>query len=147
MFAYLAKGTQETASIVGPIMKFLGYNTLNTTKQTIETSATGTKSGVDIVAGATTGAIDRVIPASNVQGQQAGSFLPDHQQAGSSLPVQKVDSNIDEYQPDSLEKALSNASQIDSQVNPDDSRSSIQSLAKVALNAERKSVPRSRYLP
>jgi len=134
VFAYLAKGTQETASIFGPIMKFFGYNALNTTKQTIETSATGTKSGVDIVAGATTGAIDRVIPASNVQGKQAGNFLPNHQQAGSSLPVQdriqQANSNIDEFQQDSLEKALSNASQSDSQVNPDDSRSSIQSTGK-----------------
>ena len=64
IFVYLAKGTQETASIFGqifgPLLRFFGYSTLETTKQTVETSATGTKAGVDIVAGATTGAIDVV---------------------------------------------------------------------------------------
>lgn len=64
VFAYLAKGTQETVSIFeqifGPILKFFGYSTLETSKQTIETSATGTKAGVDIIAGATTGAIDTI---------------------------------------------------------------------------------------
>ena len=64
IFAYLAKGTQETASIVGkifgPILKLFGYGTLVTTKQIIETTATGSKAGIDIVAGATTGAIDTV---------------------------------------------------------------------------------------
>jgi hypothetical protein len=56
IFVYLAKGTEETASIfgqiLGPLFRFFGYNTLETTKQTVETSATGTKAGVDIVAGA-----------------------------------------------------------------------------------------------
>jgi ABC-type phosphate/phosphonate transport system permease subunit len=64
IFVYLAKGTQETASIFekifDPIFNFFGYNTLETTKQTIDTTATGTKAGVDIVAGATTGAINTI---------------------------------------------------------------------------------------
>lgn len=153
VFVYLAKGTQETASIFqqifGPILKFFGYSTLETTKQTVETSATGTKAGVDIVAGATTGAINTVeqtaqngtptatsgtstgISTSNssVQGQQVQG-----QQATSSLPVQEriqqAGGNIDQWQQDSLEKALSSASQSASQVNPDDSRSSIQTTGK-----------------
>ena len=68
IFAYLAKGTEQTVSIFGnvfdkifkPVLAFFGYSTLETTKQTINYSATGTKAGVDIVAGATTGAIDTV---------------------------------------------------------------------------------------
>jgi hypothetical protein len=148
IFVYLAKGTEETASIfgqiLGPIFRFFGYNTLETTKQTVETSATGTKAGVDIVAGATTGAINTVeqtasngyptatsgtsvgVSTSNssVQGQQATSSLPVQER------IQQAGGNIDQWQQDSLEKALSNASQSVNQVNPDDSRSSIQTTGK-----------------
>jgi hypothetical protein len=64
VFAYLQKGTDATAAIFDkffvPILKVFGYETLETTKQTVETSATGTKAGVDAVAGTTTGAIDMV---------------------------------------------------------------------------------------
>ena len=138
IFVYLAKGTEETASIfgqiLGPIFRFFGYNTLETTKQTVQTSATGTKAGVDIVAGATTGAINTVeqtasngyptatsgtstgVSTSNssVQGQQATSSLPVQER------IQQAGGNIDQWQQDSLEKALSSASQSASQVNPDE---------------------------
>jgi hypothetical protein len=111
IFAYLAKGTQESASIFqqifGPILKFFGYSTLSTTKQTVETTATGTKAGVDIVAGATTGAIDTI--------QQT---------------AQEAGANIDQWQQDSLARALDNAKQSADQVSPDDSRSSIQTTGK-----------------
>ena len=148
IFVYLAKGTQTTATIFqqifGPLLKFFGYSTLETTKQTVQTSATGTKAGVDIVAGATTGAINTVQQTaqngyptatsgtstgistsnSNVQGQQASSSLPVQEK------IQQTGGNIDEWQQDSLEKALSSASQSASQVNPDDSRSAIQTTGK-----------------
>lgn len=142
IFAYLAKGTQETATIVkqvfGPILSFFGYNTLETTKQTIETSATGTKAGVDIVAGATTGVID-TIQETAVNGVPAGTTgtsvgisttTPQGQQASSSLPVQnKIQQggvNVEKWQKDSLEKALSNASQSAKDPEPDNSMSAIQ---------------------
>jgi hypothetical protein len=64
VFAYLQKGTDTTAALFDkffvPILKVFGYETLETTKQTVETSATGTKAGVDAVANTTTGAIDAV---------------------------------------------------------------------------------------
>jgi len=64
VFAYLEKGTEATTSFfdkfIVPILKLFGYETLETTKQTVETSATGTKAGVDIVAGTTTGAINTI---------------------------------------------------------------------------------------
>ena len=124
IFVYLAKGTEETASIFGQIL--------------------GTKAGVDIVAGATTGAINTVeqtasngyptatsgtstgVSTSNssVQGQQATSSLPVQER------IQQAGGNIDQWQQDSLEKALSSASQSVNQVNPDDSRSSIQTTGK-----------------
>jgi len=64
VFAYLQKGTDITAGLfdkfIVPVLKVLGYETLETTKQTVETSATGTKAGVDAVADTTTGAIDTI---------------------------------------------------------------------------------------
>ena len=154
IFAYLAKGTQETASIFGeifgPILKIFGYTTLTTTKQTVETTATGTKAGVDIVADTTTGAIDTVQQRAQMQnGSQMSSPLatsgtsmgvssdiPQGQMATSSLPVQQniqqAGANVDEWQKDSLARALDNAKQSTGgdQVSPDDSRSSIQTTGK-----------------
>jgi hypothetical protein len=105
VFAYLAKGTEETTNIIeqifGPILKLFGVATLTTAKQTIETTATGTKAGVDIVANTSTNAIDSV--EQNVKQQ-----------------------NI---QQDSLEKALTNANK-EPEISPDDARSSIQTTGK-----------------
>ena len=170
IFAYLAKGTQETASlfgkIVGPILKIFGYETLETTKQTVQTSATGTKAGVDIVANTGIGIINTIedsgIPTgttgtavglssdtnantnantntynkntntynkntnknTNVQGINASSSLPVQNR------IQQTGGNIEQWQEGSLEKALENASQLENQVEPDNSRSSIQTTGK-----------------
>ena len=172
IFAYLAKGTQETASlfgkIVGPILKIFGYETLETTKQTVQTSATGTKAGVDIVANTGIGIINTIedsgIPTgttgtavglssdtnantnmntntntynkntntynentnknANVQGINASSSLPVQNR------IQQTGGNIEQWQEGSLEKALENASQLENQVEPDNTRSSIQTTGK-----------------
>jgi hypothetical protein len=117
IFAYLAKGTEETASIFkkvfGPILAFFGFSTLETAKKTVETSATGAKAGVDIVAGTTTGAIDIVEDIATprpTSGTSVGMSGPQGQFATSSLPVVKANSNIDEWQQGSLEKALEDSS-------------------------------------
>jgi len=64
IFIYLAKGTGAVAEFIntyfGPVLKFFGITVLETTKQTINVAATGTKAGVDAVADTTTGAIDYV---------------------------------------------------------------------------------------
>lgn len=64
IFIYLAKATTDVSNFVntyfGPVLRLFGFSALETTKQTINTSATGTKAGVDIVANTTTGAIDTV---------------------------------------------------------------------------------------
>lgn len=151
IFAYLAKGTQETASIFeqifGPILKFFGYSTLSTTKQTVETTATGTKAGVDIAAGAAVGTIDTIqqttqngglmstpIATSGTSTGVSTTSVPQGQMATSSFPVQQrmqeAGANIDQWQQDSLARALDNAKQSADQVNPDDSRSSIQTTGK-----------------
>lgn len=146
IFSYLAKGTQETASIVeqifGPILKFFGYNTLTTTKQTVETTATGAKAGVDIVAGATVGTIDTIqqtaqngIPvATSGTSMGVSSDIPQGQMATSSFPVQQRmqegGASVDQWQKDSLARALDSAKQSPDQISPDDSRSSIQTTGK-----------------
>jgi hypothetical protein len=139
IFAYLAKGTQETASlfqkIVGPILKVFGFETLETTKQTIETTATGTKAGVDIISGAVTGTINQIEQtAKNGSATATIGNIPQGQQASTTLPVQnkiqETGGNIDQWQQNSLEKALDNAKQSADQVLPDDSKSSIQSIGK-----------------
>ena len=140
IFAYLAKGTQVTASVFeqyfAPFLALFGYNVLETTKQTVETTATGTKAGVDLVANTATGAINTLQQPgySPTSGTSVGVIVPQGQSASSSLPVQnniqKAGSNIDQWTKGSLEKALSNASQQESQVKPDDSQSSLQTSGK-----------------
>ena len=129
IFAYLAKGTQEVSSFIedifGHILKILGYTKLTTAKQAVETSATGTKAGVDIVADATTDTIDQL--QENIQ-------QPKGQPANTSLPVQEKiqqdGGNVEQWNQNSLETALNNAKQTTNQVSPDDSRSSIQTTGK-----------------
>lgn len=151
IFYYLAKGTQETASIFkqifGPILGFFGYNTLSTTKQTVETTATGTKAGVDIVAGAATRTIDTIQQTSQTgipiatSGTSTGvsttipqTYVPQGQMASSSFPVQQkiqeAGANVEQWQQDSLARALDSAKQSADQISPDDSRSSIQTTGK-----------------
>ena len=156
IFAYLAKGTQEIASIFeqifGPILKLFGYSTLSTTKQTVETTATGTKAGVDIAAGAAVGAIDKIQQRAQngVQIQNGGQMstpvatsgtstgistdIPQGQMASSSFPVQQrmqqAGTNVDQLQQDSLARALYSVKQSADQVSPDDSKSSIQTTGK-----------------
>jgi hypothetical protein len=146
IFAYLAKGTQETAyifeQIFGPILKFFGYSALSITKQTVETTATGTKTGVDIVARAATDTIDKLQQTSQpgfpiaTSGTPTGvsTNIPQGQMATSSLPVQQniqeAGANAVQSQQDSLVRALDSAKQSTEQIKPDDSRSSIQTIGK-----------------
>ena len=64
IFVYLAKATSGASGFIdkyfGPILALFGFGALETTKQTINTSATGTKAGVDVVANTTTDAIDTI---------------------------------------------------------------------------------------
>jgi len=151
IFSYLAKGTQATATIFdqifGPILKLFGYTTLETTKQTIETSATGTTAGVNAVANTSVGAINTVeqngstmpIPTSGTsvgvstavpQGQMATSS-----QQGVPLKSYEEEAKIEKYKEDTLEKALSNAAQTAGQqggggIQPYDANSSVNTGSK-----------------
>jgi hypothetical protein len=125
IFTYLAKGTEETANLfnrfVEPILRWFGYTTLETTKQTVEVSATGTKAGVDIIAGSTTSAIKEVQQEIKPQGKMEKSVTQ-------LAPVQE-EIQQNHYDSDSwnLQKALDDASTSAKQgVLPDDSQSRIQ---------------------
>jgi hypothetical protein len=146
IFSHLAKGTQETTNIVtntvGPVLSFFGYNALETTKKTVENSATGSKAGIDIVTSNTTGAINAVqqqTRQNNVQSKNTQDQISQikGQMASSSLKpvqdkIQQTGANIDEWQKDSLEKALEDAAsnKRGGEPSPAFSRSSIQTTGK-----------------
>jgi len=131
IFAYLAKGTQEVTSIFeqlfAPILQFFGYTTLETTKQTIENTATGATAGVNVVANTGVDTINQVEQIGQTSNQSLSSSSPTGQLAVSSQPTtsiqsdllrEKEEANVEQYQQDSLEKALSNAAQTAGQVQP-----------------------------
>jgi hypothetical protein len=141
IFIYLAKGTGAVAEFIdkyfGPLLKLFGISVLETTKQTINVSATGTKAGVDAVAGTTTGAIDVVeqgIQGSTSTGSTGQSY--GGQQASSSqqnaMPVQKQiqeAGSVSEWRQDTLDSTLNDASK-NTEPQPDDSLSTVQSTGK-----------------
>lgn len=112
IFAYLAKGTQATASFfdsyIAPILSSFGYTTLETTKETVKNTATGTKAGVDIVSDTSIGAID------TVEQTQMNENIPQGQNANTSHQGSQIlnQTTKNTSQQDSLENALNNASQI-----------------------------------
>jgi hypothetical protein len=143
IFAYLAKGTQETAllfnQIFGPILKFFNYNALETSKQIIDTSASGAKSGIDIVDKNATNLIDNIQQSPLATSATSGVSIPRGQTSSSSFPQslnqnvninqnQNQNQNLNQEQ-DSLSRALDNAKQ-SGNVAPDESRSSIQTTGK-----------------
>lgn len=123
IFVYLAKGTQWFANLVNGITNWFsglfGNSLSNTAKQTVNVSATGAKAGIDVAAGATTGAIDYTSQTTNtsVQGNQAYTSQP-------GQPVQNQ--NLEQMQEDALDKALDHSNNVQA----DDSYSSIQSAGK-----------------
>jgi hypothetical protein len=153
IFAYLAKGTQATATIFdqifGPILKLFGYTTIETTKQTIQTTATGTTAGVNVVADSSVNALNKVeqsvqngssatmpLPTSGTsvglstqtqtQTPTQTNSIPSGQIAASSqkgVSLQKqyaAEATAEQYKQDSLEKALSSAAQTGGEVQPFD---------------------------
>jgi hypothetical protein len=148
VFSYLEVGTDTTAKFFdkffAPILKVFGYETLETTKQTIDMSATGTKAGVDLVADTTTGAINTVedtAKAKNgstangstnkntVTGQQASSSLSinNANTVRGQMKIEKQMNDLEDMQQQNLQKALDDASRPDTGPKPDDALSRIQS--------------------
>lgn len=133
IFVYLAKATSGASGFIdkyfGPILALFGFGALETTKQTINTSATGTKAGVDLVANTTTGAIDTIedvakngITTTNTETTDiettntTTSYKPTAQKASSSqmnsMPVQEQiqqAGSVYEWNQGTLDSALNDA--------------------------------------
>jgi len=147
VFSYLQVGTEATAGVFNtyfaPILKVFGYETLETTKQTVDVSATGTKAGVDLVANTTTGAINTIegtakgsttttTSGSNqntVTGQQSSQdpSVKNAQQIRDQLKMEKQINELEDWQQQNLQKALDDSKNVNSEVKPDDALSRIQS--------------------
>ena len=125
IFAYLAKATTGVSGIINkylsPIVAFFGFGVLETTKQTVSTSATGTKAGVDLVANTTTGAIDSVENIATTTQKPIAQKAVSSQKG--SMPVNE---SVNEWNQSALDSALNDASKsLDPE--PDESLSSVQS--------------------
>ena len=121
VFFYLAKGTQTCSDIFGPTIKYItglfAYTTALITKQVVTGSATGTKAGVDIVAGTVTGGIDETTRL--VKGANASKTTSSNQ------PVLNR-SESSENQDDTLHNALNQAPKDQVPYEADEATSSIQ---------------------
>jgi hypothetical protein len=155
IFIYLAKGTGAVAEFIdkyfGPLLKLFGISILETTKQTIDVSATGTKAGVDAVANTATGTIDVIEQGANLNTTSSTSSNTNTttnattnattnkysgQQASgtqkNAMPVQQQiqqNGSMTEWRQDTLDSALNDASK-SPEPQPDDSSSSVQSTGK-----------------
>lgn len=151
IFIYLAKGTGAVAEFIdkyfGPLLKLFGISILETTKQTIDVSATGTKAGVDAVANTATGTIDVIEQGANLNTASSTSSTTNAttnattnkysgQQASgtqkNAMPVQQQiqqNGSMTEWRQDTLDSALNDASK-SPEPQPDDSSSSVQSTGK-----------------
>jgi hypothetical protein len=133
VFIYLAKGTELLADISKPILDFIGYffgsTLIDATKTTVDTSATGTKAGVDIAAGTVTTGLNVLQDTSK---SISGAIVNN----GSTSNAEKVYNDKDDpkiNQDTSLSRALNNATkeqdntgESNAEYSADDSYSSIQ---------------------
>jgi len=104
LFTHLGYITDYLLDLIKPILAFFGYTIAETTKTTIDLSATGSKGLIDIAAGSATGGID---------------FLE------KELGGKHIRNNIDNKQKMSIDNALSHAN--NAQPMPDDAGSLTQS--------------------
>jgi hypothetical protein len=134
VFYYLAKGTETTATlfanIFGPIAKWFGYEIVDITKTTLEVSATGAQTALDVATGTTTGAVTGAISGAQkalseptgkiAEGSHKGLPVQDQiQQGGSKLG----------WDNDELGRSLMHAQSSSDEVTPDDALSSIQGVS------------------
>lgn len=139
VFTYLAKGTEATSGLflpiynwfseqIGKILVFFGFSTLETTKQTVQTSATGTKAGVDVVSDVTTGTINAIenpmapissfYTSTGINGKSPSKLTDTATPIGPTPSPNQVmgrKQNLVDLEENTLNAALKNASQTSSQ--------------------------------
>ena len=128
LFKYLADATDSTTDLLSDPIKqiaaIFGYTVGETTKNIVDTSAEGTKLGIDVAAGATEDAIDL--------GQRAlGASSTSTQNSSSSSKSSSTKSSNTKSEKDDLDKAIndgsSNKNSKQSIPEPDDATSKTQS--------------------
>jgi len=131
-------GTEKFVDIFATILTLFGYQTLETTKQTINTSATGTKAGVDIVANTTTDAINTIEDtaktrnnsnSNSVVGQRPtnSATLKNSETIQDQLKMEKQINELEDMHQQNLQTALQDSKNANANtVRPDDSLSRIQ---------------------
>ena len=107
LFKYLADATESTTDLLGDPIKqiaaIFGYTVGETTKNIVDTSAEGTKLGIDVAAGATEDAIDL--------GQRAlGASSTSTQKSSSSSKSTSTKSSNTKSEKDDLDKAINDGS-------------------------------------
>lgn len=130
LFKYLADATDNTTDLLGDPLKqiaaIFGYTVGETTKNIVDTSAEGTKLGIDVAAGATENAIDlgqRALGASSTS-------KSDSSDKSSSSSSKKSSSDSKKSEPDDLDKAINTSSSKKKSTSipePDDATSRTQS--------------------
>ena len=130
LFKYLADVTDSTTDLLGDPLKqiaaIFGYTVGETTKNIVDTSAEGTKLGIDVAAGATENAIDlgqRALGASSTSKSDSSDKY--------SSSSKKSSSDSKKSEPDDLDKAINTSSsskkKSTSIPEPDDATSKTQS--------------------
>ena len=130
LFKYLADATDSTTDLLGDPLKqiaaIFGYTVGETTKNIVDTSAEGTKLGIDVAAGATEDVIDlgqRALGASSTS-------KSDSSNKSSSSSSEKSNSDSKKSEPDDLDKAINTSSSKKKSTSipePDDATSKTQS--------------------
>ena len=126
-----AEGTDQVVKFIAPVLKYFGYQTLETTKQTVNVSATGTKKAADVVADTTTETINQIEGSTKTPAPATQKLIKPQKPAGNvdnAVAVNKMN-GLEDEQEDALNAALSDASRT-SEVKPDDAQSSIQTTGK-----------------
>ena len=128
IFRYLEKGTQGVADffnyLAGSIGSYFGVNAGKVGSQTINVAATGAKATVSAVASGTNQALTSVQTATAPSGTNTSSNINTYSPPIQSQMQQKSQ-NLMQYQEDSLNKALNDATKTQ-EVEADDSMSTIQ---------------------
>ena len=111
LFKYLADATDSTTDLLGDPIKqiaaIFGYTVGETTKNIVDTSAEGTKLGIDVAAGATEDAIDlgqRALGASSTSTQKSSS------ENKSTSNSSSTKSSNTKSEKDDLDKAINDGS-------------------------------------
>jgi hypothetical protein len=98
IFLYLAKGTQAFSEIFGPYIRYFaglfGNTAADVTKTVTNTAATGTKAGVDVIAGTVTSAVNVTQQtAGAVTGAAASSSIVGSQKTSANVQQENASQN------------------------------------------------------